>query len=98
MVYLQICSLRCNSGHYFRTVKDRNWPNYEMKYLEKNEIEIVIQINGRKRSTIKTRRDINDKEILEKIIEDEKINKYLNNKSIFKHIYVKNRLINLIIK
>jgi len=77
---------------------EKNWPKFEKKYLEKNEVEIVIQVNGKKRSTLKVKKDIEEKEILEKIKKDTKVIKYIDNKSIFKHIYVKNRLINLIIK
>ena len=78
--------------------KEKKWPSYEKKYLEENEVEIVIQINGKKRSIIKVKSNTEEKDILEKIKEDEKVAKNLENKVIFKHIYVKNRLINLIIK
>ena len=77
---------------------EKSWPKYEEKYLEKDEVEIVIQINGKKRSSLKVKKDTEENELLEKTKKHEKIAKYIDNKSIFKHIYVRNRLINLIIK
>ena len=76
----------------------RDWPKYDEKYLEKNELEIVIQIDGKKRSTIMIEKDSSEKLVLEKTKKDEKVIKNLNNKLISKYIYVKNRLINLILK
>ena len=78
--------------------EDKNWPSYEEKYLEQNEVDIVIQINGKKRSMIKVKKDTDKEKILIQAKKDEKVIKNLNNKDIFKYIYIENRLINLIIK
>ena len=78
--------------------EEKSWPKVEMKFLERSEIELVIQINGKKRSTIKIKKDENEKLIIEKAKKDEKVMKFLNNQPINKHIFVKNRLINFIIK
>ena len=78
--------------------KEKSWPKVEVKFLEKSEIELVIQINGKKRSSIKVKKDENEKLIIEKAKKDEKILKFLNNQPISKYIFVKNRLINFIIK
>ena len=77
---------------------EKNWPSVEKKYLEKNEIELVIQINGKKRSIIKVERNEDESALLMKVKKDEKIMKFLNNQPITKYIFVKNRLINLIVK
>ena len=61
-------------------------------------MNIVIQINGKKKSLIKVEKNLSEKVLLEKIKKDEKISKFLENKSVFKHIIVKNKLVNLIIK
>ena len=79
-------------------VEKKNWPRYEVKYLKKNEVHIVIQINGKKRSLITVEINTSEEIILEKAKKDEKIIKNLDNKPIFKYIYIENRLINLIIK
>ena len=74
------------------------WPLVNKKFLISEEKEIVIQINGKKRGNIVVNRKIDEVELLEKIKKMEIINKYINEKKISKTIYVKERLINIIIK
>ena len=74
------------------------WPKVDEKYLIENNIKIVIQINGKKRSIIQSKMDIDEKELIGEIKKDLKTSKYLENKKIFKSIYIRNKLINLIIK
>ena len=73
------------------------WPKYNEKILEEEVINLVIQINGKKRGIIKTKRNVNEENILKMLIEDEKINKYLNQAEIKRKIYIKNKIMNIII-
>ena len=59
--------------------------------------KILIQINGKKKSLINTKRDLNEDELFDEIKKDEKIINYLSNNKIKRKIYVKNKIINLII-
>ena len=77
--------------------KINTWPLYDDNLTKDKNIKIVIQINGKKRDLIEVRRDIDEKQLYEIVDKSEKITKYLNEKSIKKKIYVKNRLLNLII-
>ena len=77
--------------------KDISWPSYDDNLAEEKELTIVIQINGKKRGLIKVGRNIEEKNIYELIMKDEKISKYINEKNIKKKIYVKNKLVNLIV-
>ena len=61
-------------------------------------MEYVIQINGKKRSIINSKKDIDEKTLIEKIKKDQKIVKFLDGNNIIRSIFVKNKLINLIIK
>ena len=74
-----------------------SWPRIDKKYLIEDEIEIVIQINGKKRLTIKNKIDSSEKEIYDNFINTEYFNKNYKDKNIKKIIFVKNRLLNLII-
>ena len=82
----------------FKFNKQIRWPNIEKKYLYEEFNEIVIQINGKKRSTISVKKEIKEDEVINQIKEKKMIDKYLNNGKLIKTIYVKNRLINYIIK
>ena len=66
--------------------------------LESETVEYVIQINGKKRSIINSKKDIDEKTLIEKIKKDQKIGKFLDGSNIIRSIFVKNKLINLIIK
>ena len=80
-------------------LKDKQiWPLADKKFLSTNDINIVVQINGKKRSVLNTIRDISEENFMKKIKDDDKISKILNNKKIIRSIFIKNKLINLIIK
>ena len=74
------------------------WPIAEKEFLSTDDVNIVIQINGKKRSILNTIRDISEENFIKKIKGDDKISKILDNKKIIRSIFIKNKLINLIIK
>jgi leucyl-tRNA synthetase len=73
------------------------WPSYDKKQLEESSSLIVIQINGKKRGLINTKLNSSEDEIMELVNKDEKIVKYLIGNDMKKKIYIKNKLINIII-
>ena len=58
---------------------------------------IVVQINGKKRGIINTKKDIDEDDLMKSIHDDEKIVKYFDKNKIKKKIYIKNRLVNIIV-
>jgi len=83
------------------SLKIRNpikWPIVEKKYLESNEKQIVIQVNGKKRNIISIESGISEDNLIKKINQMKLIEKYTKDKNIFKTIYVKDKIINFIIK
>ena len=77
--------------------KNFKWPKYDISMLTEDNINIVIQINGKKRGLIQTIPNITEEKLLEIIKNDEKIMKYFDQKKIKKKIYVKDKLLNIII-
>jgi len=75
-----------------------SWPEFNDNMIKNEEINFVIQVNGKKRSLIKTSKDISEKELIELVHRDKNLKKYLNEKEILKKIFVKNRLMNIIVK
>ena len=73
------------------------WPKSEEKYLQEDKIDYVIQINGKKRAILNEKRDMDQESLLNKVKSNNMSEKYLKNKSINKVIFVKNRLINLLL-
>ena len=77
---------------------DLSWPQVNKEYLKSDEKIIVIQVNGKKRSTTTITKKIEENELVEKIKQMKLVDKYIINKKIIKTIYVKNKLINIIVK
>jgi len=74
------------------------WPDVNHKYIESDQKELVIQVNGKKRNSVLIDKDTPENDVIKKITENKLIEKYTNGKKILKTIYVKNRIINFIIK
>ena len=74
-----------------------SWPTADIKYLNKDDINIVIQVNGKKRGILKLEQELQENEILKIVKNDEKIKKFLDNKDLRKTIYVKNKILNIIL-
>ena len=74
------------------------WPSIDDKHLTSEKYNIVIQINGKKRDIFQVENETNENDLLLQVKSNEKIKKFLDKKIITKTIYVKNRLINLIVK
>ncbi len=79
-------------------LENYDWPKVKKEFLQTDEREIVIQINGKKRGNITINKKTEENEILEKIKELDIIQKYIKDKKISKTIYVKERLINIIVQ
>jgi len=78
-------------------IENIEWPKANKNLLEEDKVDYVIQINGKKRAILNESRDI-DQNTLINIIKTNKLSeKYVKDKSIDKIIFVKNRLINLLI-
>ena len=74
-----------------------SWPNYDRKILDETTITTVIQINGKKRGLINSKKDLDEDELFDHIRKDEKLSKYIDEKKIKKRIYIKNKIMNLIV-
>jgi len=76
----------------------QNWPQIDKKMLQEDSIEYVVQINGKKRAMIKTKKNISQEELISEIKKNEITKNIIENKIIDKSFFVKNRLINILIK
>ena len=74
------------------------WPKADEKLLSKQTLKIAIQINGKTKDVIEVQKDLPEKDLLQQIKKNDKINKNLEGKKLIKKIYVQNRIINFLIK
>jgi leucyl-tRNA synthetase len=73
------------------------WPSYRKDVLVKEELTIVIQVNGKLRSRFTVPADAGDEIVKELALKDEKVEKFIGNNPIKKVIVVKNKLVNIVI-
>ena len=77
--------------------KKIGWPKFDEKLLEDDFSTIVIQINGKKRGILKLKKNIEEENLYKIITKDEKLYKYLLDKKVKRKIFIKNKLMNIII-
>jgi len=73
-----------------------HWPEYDPAKIQDEEIELVIQVNGRVRDKIQVSADISEGEAKELAKNSEKIKAYIDGKEIRKIIFVKGKLISIV--
>ena len=73
------------------------WPKINKEILVNDNINFVVQINGKTRSVLELKTGLNKEEITEIVKNHEKIKNYFNNKPIKNIIFIPNKLINIII-
>ena len=73
------------------------WPIVDESVLVKKEIQLIIQVNGKLRSKMIVDVDTSKTTIEKLVMEDEKVKNFIGSKLIKKIIYVKDKLVNVVI-
>jgi leucyl-tRNA synthetase len=83
---------------YQNSIHTQQWPDFDPQALQKDELTIVIQINGKVRDKITVPADISEEEVKAKVMAAEKIKSYLAEGKLVKTIYIPGKLVNLVVK
>ena len=80
-----------------KLLSDQSWPIYNEKYIQDDMVQIVIQVNGKKRAILEIENDSEQDKVINKLknIENIQILKDLND--VKKIIFVKNKILNIVI-
>jgi leucyl-tRNA synthetase len=73
------------------------WPDFQKEKLQRDQIELAVQINGKLRDTIKISIDEDEDAIKEKVLKLDNVNRHIAGAKIRKIIIVKNKIINIVI-
>jgi leucyl-tRNA synthetase len=73
------------------------WPEFDAEALIENEIELVVQVNGKLRDRIAVAPDANEETVLAVALASPKIKEYTDGKTMRKVVYVQGRLLNLVV-
>jgi leucyl-tRNA synthetase len=73
------------------------WPEYDPELIKDEEVELVIQVNGKVRDKIKVSADLNEEEAKNIALSSDKIKAHIENKEIKKIIFVKGKLVSIVV-
>ena len=77
--------------------KDKyNWP--QIIKTKQMQIDFAVQVNGKTRDIITVKKNSDEKSITQQVLTHSKASKFLLNVKIIKTIFIKNKIINYIIK
>ena len=74
------------------------WPTVDKSFIEKNEVVVVIQINGKRRAEINIEKGASEDDVFNKVKNIQNISDALSGKNIIKSIYVPNKILNIVLK
>ncbi|WP_394188358.1 leucine--tRNA ligase [Paenisporosarcina quisquiliarum] len=79
------------------TISYVQWPIFDESKLVENEIEMVIQVNGKVRTKIVVSKDLTKDELEKAVLADEKVKEILEGKEMKKLIAIPGKLVNMVI-
>ena len=81
------------SGSVFKT----EWPAFDAQALKTEEVEIVVQVNGKVRSRMMVSTNAGEEALKDTILNDNDIKRWLENKAVKKFIVVPGKLVNIVV-
>ncbi len=78
-------------------VYDTPWPYLREDALAREEVTLVVQINGKVRSKVTVPVDAPEEEVREAVMKDDKTNEWIKGKEIKKFVYVPNKIVNMVV-
>ena len=80
------------------SIFNESWPKHNPLKLQKDEMNIVIQVNGKVRANIALSKNLNKNEVLDQCRQIENVAKYLDGSQLIKEIYVHDKIVNFVVK
>ncbi|QCR33314.1 leucine--tRNA ligase [Lysinibacillus sp. SGAir0095] len=80
------------------TLTYEEWPTFDESKLVDDEVEVVVQVNGKLRAKVKVAKDVSREQLEEIAKVDEKVLEFTEGKQIVKVIAVPGKLVNIVVK
>ena len=80
-----------------KALMDEPWPKVKKELLVKENVVVVIQVNGKRRGEVTIKKDADEDAVTEKINEVQNIKDLLEEKNIKKTIFVPNKILNIVL-
>lgn len=84
--------------HKSDTIAYQPWPTYDENELVEDEVDIVVQVNGKVRAKIKMARDIDKQDAEDIALADDNVKSHVDGKEVVKVIVIPNRIVNIVVK
>ncbi|WP_295775940.1 leucine--tRNA ligase [uncultured Limosilactobacillus sp.] len=84
--------------HESDTIAYQPWPTYDENELVEDEVDIVVQVNGKVRAKIKMARDIDQQDAEDIALADDNVKAHVAGKEVVKVIVIPNRIVNIVVK
>jgi len=82
---------------YEYELSKQEWPKFDSKLIEDETVVIIAQVNGKTRDQAEINKGLSEAEVLEIFKKRKKINDWINKNEIKKVIFLKDKLINIVI-
>ena len=79
------------------SVLDADYPTLDEKYLVESSKDYPISINGKLRTTLNISLDASESEVKEMVLQNDVVQKWLEGKEPKKIIFIKNKMVNVVI-
>jgi leucyl-tRNA synthetase len=73
------------------------WPAFDADLARDEEVEIVVQVNGRVRARVKVAAGLSEAELVPKALAEPAVAQHINGKRVVKQIFVPDKLVNLVV-
>ena len=84
-------------GRTQQTLAHYRWPKFVPQLAAEDQVEIVVQVNGRVKGRIQVEAGLGEAELVERVLSEPKIVKLLDGQRIFKRIVVPDKLVNVVV-
>tara|TARA_Y100000591_G_C21744905_1_gene651402 strand:- start:850 stop:1182 length:333 start_codon:yes stop_codon:yes gene_type:complete len=79
------------------TLSQVKWPEVNKDFLIKENVNVIIQINGKKRGELEINTNSNEEEVIQKALDLKNISDFTKGKKIKRKIYIPGKILNLVI-
>ena len=85
-------------GHAGEPLSRARWPKFNAQLAAEQQVEVVVQINGRIKARVEVESGLGEKEFAARVLGDSKVAQLLDGQQIVKTIVVPDKLVNLVVK
>lgn len=80
------------------SIHQQSFPQFDKKYLEEDDVSVVVQVNGKVRDILVIQKDkVSNKEVIEKMAKEApKVKRFLERDNVEKVVYVPGKVINFV--